>query len=143
MPATLVRRDRMRRISCGGLMCFKGKSPGESALACSATRIGSGAQRRPLCRRYGSLSTSTLRMRRCRDRQRAGSRVVMIELYYDDLDGLTALGQIDDPDGLDQRALAAAVADYLTHCIRRDCRARDVSQGSLPGVASYADDSED
>ena len=83
-----------------------------------------------------AFRTSALRMRRCRDRQRAGSRVVTIELYYDDLDGLAVLGQIANPDDLDQRALSAAVADYLTDAIRRDLRKRDASQGTPGNVVS-------
>src|SRR5262249_29532957 len=139
-----VRRGRMRRTSCGALMRLMRKSPGEGAPACSATRIGSGAQRRPLCRRCGSLSTSTARSRRRRKRQKAGTRVVMFEMHFDDLDGLEALGQIIDADELDQRTLSAAVADFLTYAIRRDCREATRCMGDLShGVVCPANDSED
>ena len=50
------------------------------------------------------MSTSTERSRRRRQRQREGARVVVLELFYDDLDGLAVLGQIVDADEMDQEA---------------------------------------
>ncbi len=87
--------------------------------------------------------TSTERMRRRRERLRAHTRIVMFELFEDDIDGLTALGQITNADEMDQQSMSAAVADYLTDAIRRDLRKCDASQGAPGNVpSSHRSDSE-
>jgi len=76
-------------------------------------------------------STSADRMRRARERKRAGSNIVSFEVGHDAAAALERLGWISEGSCSDQKAISAGIVTLCEQAL---------SQGLRPGVTGHDDD---